>query len=154
MVAPDAAEGGAPASGVAAAPVRSGWATAAVEPDARTIGADGDAVADGEPVADGGPEGDGVAANHGAVEDRPGPDGDESGPRVTAVIVPPARTTGTTSIRKRRARCLRMYVTWSAWPTATDPWEAVTYGARLSPAAPRPATCSSLPRSAPRPRRC
>ncbi|MFD6995715.1 hypothetical protein ACFWA5_05420 [Streptomyces mirabilis] len=32
MVAPDSAEGGAPASGVAAAPVRSGWATAAAEP--------------------------------------------------------------------------------------------------------------------------
>ncbi|MFF0129155.1 hypothetical protein ACFYTG_26140 [Streptomyces mirabilis] len=74
-------------------------APAAAEPDARTIGADGEAIADGEPVADGGPEGDGVAANQGAVEERPGPDADESGPRVTAVIVPPATTTGTTSIR-------------------------------------------------------
>ncbi|MFJ1555740.1 hypothetical protein [Streptomyces mirabilis] len=39
-------------------------------------------------MADGGPEGGGVAANHCAVEHRPGPDGDESGPRAMTVIGP------------------------------------------------------------------
>ncbi|WP_159424437.1 hypothetical protein [Streptomyces sp. 3214.6] len=48
-----------------------------------------------------------------------------------AVIVPPATTTGTITMRKRRTRRSRSatfsaMATFSAWPIATPPWVAVT----------------------------
>jgi hypothetical protein len=62
---------------------------------------------DGERAADDDPEGDGDAEDAGDWEGRPVPAWEDwCGVRMTAVIVPPATTTGSTasSTRERRAR--------------------------------------------------